>query len=145
MVQVEQSAQRGPGGGDPGDPAAPLRQASARAQAMVDAHGAAADPHVGYQLRSERGAASGYAALDSGGRVPAAQLPTSPPAHAASHDPAGSDPIDLSGVAALDLGNTDPSGLSAVEEIDDADVLVMWRDGRAQLVTAAALKAYVLA
>lgn len=38
-------------------------------------HVAAPDPHTGYQKESEKGAASGYAALDSAGKVPAAQLP----------------------------------------------------------------------
>jgi len=40
----------------------------------VPAHAAASDPHTGYQLRSEKGAASGYAGLDAGTKVPTAQL-----------------------------------------------------------------------
>lgn len=47
------------------------------AQARVDAHAAEDDPHPGYQTRSERGAAGGYASLDSSGLVPVAQLPAS--------------------------------------------------------------------
>lgn len=38
-------------------------------------HAAAADPHTGYQRESEKGANSGYAPLDSSGKVPAANLP----------------------------------------------------------------------
>lgn len=37
-------------------------------------HAAAADPHAGYQKESEKAAANGYASLDAGGKVPAAQL-----------------------------------------------------------------------
>lgn len=39
------------------------------------AHVADSDPHTQYQKESEKGAASGYASLDSGTKVPAAQLP----------------------------------------------------------------------
>jgi hypothetical protein len=39
-------------------------------------HAGAADPHTGYQRESEKGVANGYAALDSGGTVPDAQLPS---------------------------------------------------------------------
>jgi hypothetical protein len=35
---------------------------------------AAADPHTGYQKESEKGAASGYASLDAGTKVPTVQL-----------------------------------------------------------------------
>lgn len=42
----------------------------------VTAHNVAADPHTGYQKESERAAASGYASLDSGTKVPIAQVPT---------------------------------------------------------------------
>lgn len=41
------------------------------------AHVAASDPHTQYQKESEKGVANGYAGLDSGGKVPAAQLPAS--------------------------------------------------------------------
>jgi uncharacterized protein DUF2793 len=41
----------------------------------ITAHEAAADPHTGYQKESEKGAANGYASLDSGTLVPPAQLP----------------------------------------------------------------------
>jgi hypothetical protein len=47
----------------------------------VATHAAAADPHTGYQLESERAQANGYASLGADGKVPAAQLPA-----------AGSDP-----------------------------------------------------
>lgn len=43
--------------------------------AELSAHAAAADPHTGYQKESEKGAASGYASLDAGTRVPFAQMP----------------------------------------------------------------------
>lgn len=44
----------------------------------VHAHGtiASGDLHTEYQKESEKGAANGYASLDSGGKVPTAQLPT---------------------------------------------------------------------
>lgn len=41
----------------------------------ITTHEAAADPHTGYQKESEKAAANGYASLDSGTLVPAAQLP----------------------------------------------------------------------
>lgn len=41
----------------------------------LTAHAAAADPHAGYQKESEKGAASGYASLDGGTKVPVAQVP----------------------------------------------------------------------
>ena len=44
-------------------------------QAELDAHGAATDPHTGYQRESEKGLANGYASLDAGGVVPDAQIP----------------------------------------------------------------------
>lgn len=40
----------------------------------LDGHLAAADPHTGYQKESEKGAASGYASLDSSTKVPTTQL-----------------------------------------------------------------------
>ena len=40
----------------------------------VTNHEGAADPHTGYQRESEKGAASGYAGLDSTTKVPTAQL-----------------------------------------------------------------------
>lgn len=50
------------------------KEAAGTAAAVVAAHEAAADPHAGYQKESEKGAANGYAGLDAGGLVPAAQL-----------------------------------------------------------------------
>jgi hypothetical protein len=47
------------------------------ADAAVAAHVAASDPHTQYALESTIGAANGIASLDSGGKVPSAQLPTS--------------------------------------------------------------------
>ena len=44
--------------------------------AEVDAHESLADPHTGYQKESEKGAANGYAPLDSGLLVPIANIPT---------------------------------------------------------------------
>src|SRR5688572_12357962 len=41
----------------------------------INAHVALADPHVQYQKESEKGAASGYASLDAGTKVPSAQIP----------------------------------------------------------------------
>jgi hypothetical protein len=49
-------------------------ESTAGSQAKVDAHTAAADPHTVYQKESEKGAASGYASLDSGTKVPTAEL-----------------------------------------------------------------------
>lgn len=43
----------------------------------VPAHEAAGDPHPGYQLESEKGAANGYASLSAAVIVPASQLATS--------------------------------------------------------------------
>ncbi len=51
--------------------------AAGAAAAAVSAHEGAADPHAGYQKESEKGLASGYAALDAGGKVPTTQLPDS--------------------------------------------------------------------
>ena len=47
---------------------------SGTASAAVSAHEAASDPHPGYQLESEKGAANGYASLDGSGQVPVSQL-----------------------------------------------------------------------
>lgn len=57
-----------------GDPH-PQYETTAEVAAQITAHAGAADPHTGYQKESEKGAASGYASLDSGGQVPAAQIP----------------------------------------------------------------------
>jgi hypothetical protein len=57
------------------DTAAAQAAAEATAAAALATHVAASDPHTGYQKESEKGAASGYASLDSGTLVPAAQLP----------------------------------------------------------------------
>lgn len=44
--------------------------------AAIEAHAEEADPHDVYQLESEKSAADGYASLDSGTKVPIAELPT---------------------------------------------------------------------
>lgn len=44
------------------------------AAGLIATHEAAADPHTGYQKESEKAAASGYASLDAGTKVPTAQL-----------------------------------------------------------------------
>lgn len=44
--------------------------------AAVTTHEGAADPHTAYQKESEKSAASGYASLDAGTKVPIAELPT---------------------------------------------------------------------
>ena len=46
------------------------------ATAAVTAHEAAADPHIGYQKESEKGAANGYASLGADALVPQDQLGT---------------------------------------------------------------------
>jgi hypothetical protein len=43
----------------------------------LTAHLAAADPHTGYQLESQRGVANGYCPLDGQGTVPDIRLPAS--------------------------------------------------------------------
>jgi hypothetical protein len=43
----------------------------------LTAHLAAADPHTGYQLESQRGVANGYCPLDGSGTVPDIRLPAS--------------------------------------------------------------------
>jgi hypothetical protein len=72
--------------------------ASGTAASAVSAHAGAADPHTGYQRESEKGAASGYASLDSGTKVPITQVPTGTSgttvalgnhAHGGVYDPAG--------------------------------------------------------
>lgn len=45
------------------------------ASTAVANHAAAADPHTGYQLESEKAQVNGYASLGADGKVPAAQLP----------------------------------------------------------------------
>lgn len=49
------------------------------AAAAITDHEAATDPHPGYQRESEKAAANGYASLDSGTKVPVAQLGTGTP------------------------------------------------------------------
>jgi hypothetical protein len=49
------------------------KEATGTAAAAVSAHTSATDPHTGYQLRSEKGQANGYASLVSG-KVPSAQI-----------------------------------------------------------------------
>lgn len=53
-------------------------EAAGSAVAAVAAHEGMADPHPGYQRESEKGAASGYASLDTAGDVPATQLDKAP-------------------------------------------------------------------
>lgn len=57
------------------DPHGDRAAAAADATAKVTTHEGTSDPHTGYQKESEKGAASGYASLDSNTLVPAAQLP----------------------------------------------------------------------
>jgi Protein of unknown function (DUF2793) len=59
------------------DTAAAQAAAAAVASAALAGHVAASDPHTVYQKESEKSAANGYASLDSGGKVPAAELPSS--------------------------------------------------------------------
>lgn len=87
--------------------------------AAISSHEGAADPHTGYQRKSEKAAASGYASLDANTKVPIAQLPTgstattvaigndarlsdarTPTAHAVSHQPGGSDAMAVDAAAA---------------------------------------------
>jgi hypothetical protein len=56
--------------------AATQTAAEATAASALSTHAGAADPHSGYQKESEKAAASGYASLDAGSKVPIAQLPT---------------------------------------------------------------------
>ena len=51
-----------------------LKETPSGAQAKVDAHAGASDPHIEYQKESEKGAVSGYAGLDVNSKVPTAQL-----------------------------------------------------------------------
>ncbi|HYD02612.1 MAG TPA: hypothetical protein VEB22_15400 [Phycisphaerales bacterium] len=52
--------------------------AAGTAAAAVSTHAGQADPHTGYQLESEKGAANGYAGLGSDGFVPTGQLGSGP-------------------------------------------------------------------
>jgi hypothetical protein len=61
-------------------------------QSELDAHVSAANPHTTLQLRTEKAVANGYASLDAGGKVPAGQLPGSPPTGAAGGVLSGSYP-----------------------------------------------------
>lgn len=54
-------------------------EATTIAEAAVTLHEAGSDPHAQYQKEAEKGATSGYAALDATTRVPAAQLATGTP------------------------------------------------------------------
>lgn len=49
--------------------------AAATVAASLTAHEGASDPHPQYQRESEKGSAGGYASLDGGGQIPAAQIP----------------------------------------------------------------------
>jgi hypothetical protein len=79
------------------------------------------DDHPQYQLRSEEGAANGYAALDGSSNLPIANLP----AHAGTHDHLGADQID-----AQNLG----SGVAAVSQIMQTDGLGGWVLGPAPAI-----------
>lgn len=57
----------------------PSPSATVAAGVAVAGHVAAADPHTVYQLRSEKGAANGYAELGATGLVPMDQLATGTP------------------------------------------------------------------
>lgn len=50
-------------------------EADSRVAAGIATHEAAADPHPGYQLESEKGSAGGYASLDGSGLIPDSQIP----------------------------------------------------------------------
>ena len=85
----------------------------------VATHAAAADPHTGYQLESEKNAASGYAGLDASSKLTGSQQvygtlvntacqgndarlsdSRTPTAHATSHKSGGTDAIKLDELAA---------------------------------------------
>lgn len=85
VTDLESFAATHPGAADPHTgyrlESADHSHASAGLQGGTIAHSAltgltAGDPHTQYQQESERGAASGYAPLDSSSKVPAANLPT---------------------------------------------------------------------
>jgi len=61
-----------------GDPH-PVYETAGEALAQIATHAGQADPHAVYQKESEKGAASGYASLDAGTLVPAAQMATGAP------------------------------------------------------------------
>lgn len=69
VVRVDDTTTGGPGGG------VSEAEATAIAAAAISTHVAASDPHAQYQQESEKGAADGYAALNSSSVVPDAQLP----------------------------------------------------------------------
>lgn len=75
----------------------------------VPAHVALADPHTQYQQESEKGAASGYASLDAGSKLPLAQLP----AHKVNHEPGGSDAMAVD--AAAVTGSLRTIGVGALQ------------------------------
>lgn len=56
--------------------AATQAAAEATAAGALTGHAAAADPHTVYQLESQKGSANGYAGLDAGSKVAAANLPS---------------------------------------------------------------------
>lgn len=76
----------------------PTLATETKVSAAITEHAAAADPHPGYQLESEKGAANGYASLDATALIPVAQVPTGTTdttvalgshSHAGVYDPAG--------------------------------------------------------
>lgn len=100
------------GAGDPH----PTYETSAEAAAKVTAHEAASDPHTGYQKESEKAAASGYASLDAGTKVPIAQLPTG----------TSSSTVAL-GDAAAALDATHAADTTAVHGIPDFALVHAWK------------------
>src|SRR3989304_431114 len=73
----------------------------------LSSHISASDPHTGYQRESEKGATSGYASLDAGGKVPLAQL-------------------DYTGLQPLDSDLTTIAGLTATTNNFIASVGSAW-------------------
>jgi hypothetical protein len=105
---------------------------AAQVGAVPTSHLGDADPHTQYQKESEKGAANGYASLDSGGLVPTSQLPgatttftyydpdkppTSPSSLDDEFDGSSIDAkwtqVNFGSVAAFNVNNTKPSGLWA--------------------------------
>lgn len=79
--------------------------------AALDAHVAAASPHSGHEVTSAKGAASGYAPLDAGSKVPIANVPILPQSNLAT-DSVGAAQIIAGAVGDAEL--RDSAGLSVV-------------------------------